>query len=249
MYDYFLGGKDNYEVDRRAAEEILRVWPGIRTAAQANRQFMHRSTRFLVDAGIRQLLDIGTGIPTEPNLHQIAQQAAPESRVVYADNDPLVMAHARAFMTGTAQGRTTYIQGDVTKPNSILRAPRLTEILDLSEPVGVSMIALLHFVESGAGRLVSEFVDALASGSYLVICTATADFAPEQVATARAIYRSRGISAQDRTRAEVVELFSGLELVEPGVVPPHQWRPNALTDVSASYDAEVSCYAGVARKP
>lgn len=249
MYDYFLGGKDNYEADRLAAAEVLKVWPGIRTAARANRQFMQRSTRFLVDVGVRQFLDIGTGIPTEPNLHQIAQRGAAESRVVYVDNDPLVLAHARALMTGSEQGATTYIHGDVTEPKSILQAPELTEVLDLDKPIGLSMIALLHFVDTGTEGIMSAFIDALAPGSYLVICTATADFDPEQVATARAIYRARGITAQDRTRDEITALFSGLDLVEPGIVPPHRWRADQMTEVAPSYDADVSCYSGVARKP
>lgn len=249
MYDYFLGGKDNYEADRQAAEAVLRVWPGIRTAAKVNRAFMHRSTRFLVGAGVRQFLDVGTGIPTEPNLHQIAQQDARHSRVVYVDNDPLVLAHARALMVGAPEGATTYLQADVTDPAAILDAAPLREVLDLARPVGLSMIALLHFIDNGAGEIVKTFLDALAPGSYLVICTATADFSPEQVATAREIYRARGITARDRSRDEVASLFGGLEVVEPGMVPPHRWRPDGIADVPDSYDASVSCYAAVARKP
>lgn len=249
IYDYFLGGKDNYEVDRQAAEEILRAWPSIRIAARVNRQFMHRSTRFLAEAGIRQFLDVGTGIPTEPNLHQIAQQTASDSRVVYVDNDPVVLAHARAYMTGNTQGATTYIHGDVTDPQSILDAPELTDVLDLSEPVGLSMIALLHFVESDVNRIVSTFLDAFVPGSYLVICTITADFAPEQVNAAQNVYRVRKLPAQVRTRDEVIGWFAGLDLVEPGVVPPHRWRLGESVEIPPTFDATVSCYCGVARKP
>jgi hypothetical protein len=248
MYDYFLDGKDNYEVDRQAAAQILQVWPGIKTAAQVNRAFMRRSIHHLVDAGIRQFLDVGTGIPTEPNLHQVAQLAARESRVVYSDNDPLVLAHARALMSSSDEGATAYIDADVTDPASILNSPQLHKVLDLTQPVGLSMIALLHFIETGARDIVNAFVDALAPGSYLVICTATAEFDPDQVATARAIYRARGITAQDRSLSEVVELFEGLELLDPGVVPPHRWHPDGISEVPSSYDAKVSCYAGVARK-
>ncbi|MFI5778658.1 SAM-dependent methyltransferase [Nocardia sp. NPDC051570] len=248
MYDYFLGGKDNYAADRLAAEEVLKVWPTIKVAATVNRAFMRRSTRFLADAGIRQFLDIGTGIPTEPNLHQIAQEITPESRVVYVDHDPIVLAHARALMTTTPEGATAYLEADATDPESILASPELTEILDLSEPVGLSLIALLHFIETGAEEIVHTFLDALAPGSYLVICAATADFDPAQIATVREIYRARGITAQDRTREEFATLFQGLDLVDPGIVPPHRWRPDGITEVPDSYDASVSCYAGVARK-
>ncbi|NNH71280.1 SAM-dependent methyltransferase [Nocardia uniformis] len=249
IYDYFLGGKDNYEADRVAAEEILKAWPDIRTAAKVNRQFMQRSTRFLAEAGIRQFLDIGTGIPTEPNLHQIAQEVAPDSRVVYVDNDPLVLAHARAFMTGEASGATAYIDGDVTDPDSILRAPELAQVLDLSKPVGLSMIALLHFVETDVNRIMSQFLDVLAPGSYLVICTITADFAPEQVAAAQDVYRVRKLPAQVRTHDEVTSWFAGLDLVAPGVVPPHRWQLAETTEISPAFDAKISCYCGVARKP
>ncbi|MRH90216.1 SAM-dependent methyltransferase [Nocardia sp. SYP-A9097] len=250
IYDYFLGGKDNYEIDRTAAQEILRAWPHIRAAARVNRQFMHRSTRFLAAAGVRQFLDIGTGVPTEPNLHQIAQQTAPDSRVVYVDNDPLVLAHARALMTTDSRlGATTYIHGDVTDPRAILAAPELTELLDLSKPVGLSMIALLHFVEADINKIVSTFLDALAPGSYLVICTITSDFAPDQVEAAQNVYRVRKLPAQVRTHDEVTSWFDGLELVEPGVVPPHRWGLEQTTDFPRSYDAKVSCYCGVARKP
>lgn len=248
MYDYFLGGKDHYPADEQAAEALLAVWPGLQVAAQVNRAFMRRSTEYLArEKGIRQFLDIGTGIPTEPNLHQIAQEVAPESHVVYTDNDPLVLTHARALMSGTPQGRTAYLHADATDPAAILASAEVRETLDLSEPVAVSLIALLHFIEHDAEKIVATLVDALAPGSYLTICTATADFDPEQVATAREIYRARGITAQDRTRDEVAKFFDGLELLDPGVVPPHRWRPNI--EPPASYDAKVSCYAAVARKP
>lgn len=249
IYDYFLGGKDNYEVDRQAAQEILKAWPDIRTAARVNRQFMHRSTRFLAEAGIRQFLDIGTGIPTEPNLHQIAQQTAPDCRVVYVDNDPLVLAYARAMMMGGEQGATTYIQGDVTDPAAILRDPDLTGVLDLTQPVGLSLIALLHFVEADVNAILTTFLDALAPGSHLVICTITADFAPAQVAAAQDVYRIRKMPAQVRTFDEVTAWFKGLDLIAPGIVPPHRWGLAETVEIPPAFDAKISCYCGVARKP
>ncbi|MEU8900548.1 SAM-dependent methyltransferase [Nocardia sp. NPDC048505] len=249
VYDYFLGGKDNYEVDRRAAAEILQVWPHIRTAARVNRRFMHRSTRFLAEAGVRQFLDIGTGIPTEPNLHQIAQQTAADCRVVYVDNDPLVLAHARALMTGAGKGEIAYIEGDVTDPAAILASLNRLGVLDLNEPVGLSMLALLHFVEHGVDEILSDFLDALAPGSYLAICTITADFAPEQVIAAQEVYRVRKLPAQARSRAEVAGWFAELDLVEPGVVPPHRWRSTEISTFPPSYDAKISCWSAVGRKP
>ncbi|WP_405495334.1 SAM-dependent methyltransferase [Nocardia sp. NBC_00511] len=248
IYDYFLGGKDNYEVDRQAAAEILKAWPEIRTAARINREFMHRSTRYLAERGVRQFLDIGTGIPTEPNLHQIAQEIAPDSRVVYVDFDPLVLAYARALMTGTEQGTTTYIHGDVTDPVSILTAPELTQTLDLSKPVGLSMIALLHFVEADINKIVTTFLDALAPGSYLAICTITTDFSPDSVARAADVYKVRKLPAQTRTHDEVAGWFSSLELIDPGVVPPHRWNLDDGIEMPPSYDAKVNCYCAVGRK-
>ncbi|MEV0247227.1 SAM-dependent methyltransferase [Nocardia sp. NPDC050712] len=249
IYDYFLGGKDNYEVDRKAAAEILEAWPDIRTAARTNRKFMHRSTKFLAESGVRQFLDVGTGIPTEPNLHQIAQQITPESRVVYVDNDQLVLAHARALMTGAGPGAITYIEGDVTDPISILQAVERNRMLDLSQPIGLSMVALLHFVDHSVDDIMATFLDALAPGSYLAVCTITADFAPDQVIRAQEVYRVRKLPAQVRTFDEVTGWFAGLDLVEPGVVPPHRWRPEAISTMPASYDAKVSCYCAVGRKP
>ncbi|MEV0245120.1 SAM-dependent methyltransferase [Nocardia sp. NPDC050712] len=248
IYDYYLGGKDNYEVDRLAAAEILEAWPHIRTAARVNRRFMHRSIQFLAESGIRQFLDIGTGIPTEPNLHQIAQQVAPAAKVVYVDNDPLVLTHARALMTGNEQGAIAYLQGDVTEPSAILQAVQRNRTLDLSQPIALSMMALLHYIDHSVDDVMATFVEALAPGSYLAICTITADFAPEQVNAAQEIYRVRKLPAQARGRDEVTGWFAGLDLVEPGVVPPHRWRRAEIAEVPASYDAKVSCYCAVGRK-
>ncbi|MFF7941629.1 SAM-dependent methyltransferase [Nocardia gamkensis] len=247
MYDYFLGGTNNYDADRSAAKEILGVWPTIQVAARVNRAFMQRSTQFLASAGIRQFLDIGTGIPTEPNLHQIAQNLAPDARVVYVDNDPIVLAQSHALMASHPDGATAYLHADATDPDSVLRSPQLRDTIDLSQPVGLSLIALLHFIDGDATQLVSTYLDAFAPGSYVVICQVTGDYDPAQVAIVREIYRARGISARERNREEFTALFHDLELVDPGIVPPHRWRPNGITPPE-SHDAKVSCYAAVGRK-
>ncbi|MBH5333604.1 SAM-dependent methyltransferase [Streptomyces pactum] len=252
MYDYYLGGKDHYEVDQDAAAHVMAIYPSIKTCARTNRSFMHRATRWLAsEAGVRQFLDIGTGIPTEPNLHQVAQAVAPDSRVVYTDNDPIVLAHAQALLHSTPQGRTSYIQADVREPERIVNAPELHETLDLSRPVALSLNALLHFVpdEFKPYDIVGRLVDALPSGSYLVLSHCTPDFDPETWAKVVEIYRQGGIPAQVRSRAEVQEFFEGLELVAPGVEVPHRWRPDDAAEATGVTDAEVSLYAGVARKP
>jgi hypothetical protein len=252
MYDFYLDGKDHYEIDRDAASHVVSVFPSSKTCARVNRLFMHRATRWLAaEAGIRQFLDIGTGIPTEPNLHQIAQRVAPDAKIVYADNDPIVLAHAQALLRSTTEGRTAYIHADVREPESILTAAELHATLDLSQPLALSLNALLHFIpdEYKPYELVAALVDALPSSSYLVLSHCTPDFDPDTWEKVTEIYRSGGIPAQVRSADEVARFFDGLELVEPGVEVPHRWKPEAgqpLTDVT---DAEVSCYAGVARKP
>jgi hypothetical protein len=250
MYDYYLGGKDNYEADRQAAHEIEKIFPYIQFAARTNRAFMHRSIRYLAQLGIRQFLDIGTGIPTEPNLHQIAQHIAPESRVLYVDNDPLVLAHARALLVSTPEGRTAYLPADATAPDTILRSPLLHDTLDLSQPVALSLLALLHFVPDTHDPygIVATLVDALVPGSYLLISHGTGDFNPETAESGTRVYRSRGIDSQARSLDEVTRFFTGLELVEPGVTVPHRWRPIGEPPPE-SIDFHVSFYAGVARKP
>jgi hypothetical protein len=252
LYDFYLGGKDHYEIDREAAFEALAAFPSIQTCAQVNRLFMHRATRWLTaQAGIRQFLDIGTGIPTEPNLHQIAQGVAPDARVVYADNDPIVLTHARALLRSTPEGRTAYIHADVREPESILTAAALHDTLDLSRPVALSLNAVLHFVpdEFKPYDLVARLVDALPSGSYLVLSHCTGDFAPDEWAEMVSLYHRRGIPAQVRTADEVARFFDGLELLEPGVEVPHRWKPDADQPLADVTDAEASFYVGVARKP
>ncbi len=249
VYDWWLGGSDNYEADRVAAARTEEVFPTIRVTARKNREFMLRSSRYLAEQGVRQFLDIGTGIPTEPNLHQVVQETAPDARVVYVDNDPLVLTHARALMCGTATGRTVYVEADVRQPDSILAAAPLTETLDMSQPVAVSLISVMHFVEDQHDPygVVARIMDAVPRGSYLVMTHATPDLGPEMLEVQR-VYHESGMPGQIRTRAEFERFFTGLDWVEPGLTTPHRWRPDGV-EPAASMDARVQFYAGVARKP
>jgi O-methyltransferase involved in polyketide biosynthesis len=251
MYDYYLGGRTNFAADREAVSRVLTAFPAALVAARANRDFMHRSTSFLADYGISQFLDIGTGIPTSPNLHEIAQRTTPSARVVYVDNDPIVLAHAQALLKSSPEGRTAYVQADLTDPASILASADLSAALDLSEPVALSLNAVLHFVtdERGAHAVVEILKDALAPGSALVISHGTADFAPDAANKTTDIYRSAGTSAQPRTRAEFERFFTGWVLTDPGITTTHRWRPDESDRLSDISDAEASVYAAVAFKP
>ncbi|MFH8405688.1 SAM-dependent methyltransferase [Streptomyces sp. NPDC018019] len=253
IYDYMLGGKTNFLADRTAAGKVLAVFPAALVAARINREFMQRSTRDLARAGLRQFLDIGTGIPTPPNLHEIAQDIAPDARVVYTDNDPIVLAHAAALLRSTPQGRTTYLQADVTEPAAIVTAPQVRDTLDLRRPVALSLNALMHFVPDGgrqrAHEVVAELKAALPSGSALAMSHATADFAPEAMARIAEIYAAAGTTVTFRTKAEFARFFDGWELWEPGITLSHQWRPADPGDATHVTDAEAGCYAAVARKP
>jgi hypothetical protein len=261
MYDWYLGGKDNFPADREAAGKVLAEFPPARTVAVSNRAFLRRATRFLAaEAGIRQFLDIGTGIPTPPNLHEVAQQVASESRIVYVDNDPIVLVHARALLTSRPEGATAYLDADLRDPGRILRSEEVRGTLDLTRPVGLSLIAILHFLpdDTDPYGLVATLLDALPSGSYLTISHATADFAGPLADEAAEVYRARGIPAQARSRAEVAGFFDGLDLVAPGVAVAHRWRPDEAGDRAERpagrediplTDVDVSCYAGVGRKP
>ncbi|MFE3542889.1 SAM-dependent methyltransferase [Nocardia sp. NPDC059177] len=252
MYDYFLGGKDSYEADRVAAEQALQQFPSVRLTARTNRDFMRHATDYLVGQGIRQFLDIGTGIPTSPNLHEVAQASAPESRIVYVDNDPLVLAHARALLVSAPEGSTAYVQADAGDPASILAAPELAATLDLSKPVAVSLMALLHFVPGDVYDIVRTLMAPLAPGSYLAMSHVTTDFDdgdhdPDGMARLLQVYADRGIAVRPRTRAEVARFFDGLELVSPGVEVIHRWRNEGI-DRPRSYDKQISLYGAVGRK-
>ncbi|MFD5862465.1 SAM-dependent methyltransferase [Streptomyces chartreusis] len=249
MYDWYLGGKDNYPVDEAMGQQMLALDPRVPVMARVNRAFMHRSTRWLARQGVRQFLDIGTGIPTEPNLHQVAQRIAPDARVVYCDNDPIVLAHAAALLRGTEEGVTEYLQADVRDPDAIVEGAR--KILDFSAPVALSLVALLHFVsdEDGAHELVDRLLSELPSGSHLVMTHATADFTPEESAAATEKLKAAGVTLALRSREEFTRFFDGLELVPPGVEVPHQWHPDLGDPVAGQDDGVIPGYGAVGRKP
>jgi hypothetical protein len=251
MYDYFLGGKTNYEVDRKAGEAALHRFPAARTAARVNRAFVHRSARFLArDQGVRQFLDIGTGIPTQPNLHEVVQSEAPGARITYVDNDPIVLVYADSLLRSTPEGATGYVEADVRDPLSLLAAVERDGCVDLDRPLGLSLNAVLHFVPDDRDPygVVRTLVDRLAPGSYLTISHATPDFDPVGWAAMVEIYTKGGTPLQVRKREEVLAFFDGLELLEPGLTVAHQWHPEPASGPSLVSNAESSLYAGVARK-
>jgi S-adenosyl methyltransferase len=251
MYDYFLGGTTNFPADRESAGKAMAAFPAVLVAARANRQFMHRSVRHLTRLGMRQFLDVGTGIPTSPNLHEIAQATAPEARVVYTDNDPIVLTHAQALLRSSPEGRTAYSQCDAQNPEALLKSPEVRETLDLGRPVALSLIALLPFItgESAAHDVVEHFKEALPSGSTLTISHGTADFDPEALSRAVGAYEAAGTPVQPRSREEFTRFLDGWELLDPGITVTHRWRPDPERDLSQVTDAEAACYAAVARKP
>jgi hypothetical protein len=250
-YNYWLGGKDNFAADRVSGDELEKLFPKVRAGALANRALLRRATRFLAaDAGIRQFLDIGTGLPTADNTHEVAQAVAPDSRVVYVDNDPLVMVHARALLTSSREGRTAYIEADLNDPVSILGDRVLQDTLDMSQPVGLMLIAVLHCVRGhGAAKpIVGRLLDALPPGSYLVATHATSDFGtPEQQALYQRLIEEGKSDVWTRGKDEFAELFDSLELVEPGVVPASEWRPAPGETIPARSDINV--WTAVGRKP
>lgn len=244
MYDYYLGGKDHYPIDEAAAKRTITLVPEIVEVARANRDFMHRAARLLAQRGVTQFLDIGTGIPTEPNLHQVAQEVNPAARVVYVDYDPIVLRHAEALLQSTPEGSTHYIQADVRDPEKILEEAART--LDFDKPVALSLIALLHFIsdEFRPYELVGQLLAPLAEGSHLVLSHVTGDFNPEGWAKAVELYRANGIPAQVRSQVECTGFFDGLDLLEPGVVPAPRWHPAA----GQEEQGDMAVYVGVGRK-
>lgn len=251
MYDYYLGGSNHFAADRETAQKFLAAAPNTLIAARENRAFLGRAVRYLVaEAGIRQFLDIGAGLPTTSNVHEVAQAVAPEARVVYGDNDPLVLAYARALLNSSPEGRTTYIHADLRDPEAILASPAVREVLDFSQPVALMLVAVLHFIndEYKPAQAIATLLGALPSGSYLVASHATGEFLPADAAEATRTYRTSGVPFRVRDASEFTAVaFSGLELVPPGVVLVSEWRPEHRGPRPAP--DEVNCYAAVARKP
>jgi hypothetical protein len=247
VHDYWLGGKDNYAADRAAGDAVIAAYPGIVMSVRANRAFLARVVRTLAaEAGIRQFLDIGTGIPSANNTHEVAQAVAPDARVVYVDYDPVVLAHARALLDGSPEGATDYIDADFRDFGTILAQAART--LDFSRPVAVMLIALLHLIgdRDDPYGIVSALMAAVPSGSYLALSQVASDIQAEQMAEARQRYNRMARETQrHRTHAEVARFFTGLELLPPGLVPVQQWRPRS--DFEAQ--AKSAMWGGVARKP
>ncbi len=248
IYDYWLGGKDNYAADREAGDLVLASRPGLRESVRANRAFLARVVRLLAgELGIRQFLDIGTGIPSANNTHEVAQQVAPDARVVYADNDPIVLAHARALLTSNPQGVTAYLDADLRATGALLE--KAAKTLDFGQPIAIMLLGVLHLIsdEEDPWAIVARLVDAVPSGSYLVITHPASDLLPQTQGEASRRYNQNVATHQTlRTRAEVARFFDGLELLEPGVEQWHLWRPDPGDDVD--YELK-SGHAGVARKP
>ena len=251
VYDFYLGGKDHFAADRETGQALMRVVPTIRAAARENRAFLGRAVRYLVaEAGIRQFLDIGTGLPSANNVHEVAQGLVPSCRVVYVDNDPIVLAHARALLTSSPEGKTAYIQADLREPEKILGDPVTTATLDFSQPIALMLVAVLHFVPDGDDpqRIVDTLLDALPAGSYLAASHVTAEHDPDTLAGAGRAYQERGLTGQIRTADEFAELaFRGLALVDPGLTLVSEWRPRGTGP--RPMPSEVNTYGGVARKP
>jgi S-adenosyl methyltransferase len=245
VYNYWLGGKDNYAADRAAGDRAIAEYPGIVASARANRAFLRRAVRFLVtEARVRQFLDVGTGIPTSDNTHAVAQSLAPESRIVYLDNDPVVLAHARALLTSTAEGATAYLDADLRESGPILA--RAAQTLDFSQPVAIMLLAVLQLLRDDEPyRVVADLLAAVPPGSYLVLSHPTSDVQQDQVTAM--VARLNDIVAEKvttRDQNQVARFFAGLELVEPGLVNVSEWRP----DAAGPAEGPAALWVGVARK-
>jgi hypothetical protein len=248
MYDAYLGGKDNYPVDREAVRRILRHFPEARANALANRTFLQRAVRFLVQAGIRQFLDIGTGIPSAGNVHEVAGELARDCRVAYVDNDPIVHVHANALLTGG--GTTSIVLADLRDPQAILAHPKVRAMIDFTQPVAVLLVAILHFItdEEDPAAIVATLRDGLPAGSFLAVSHATADFHPPgAIGPAVAVYQNATAPFIPRPFERVAGFFSGFDLVEPGLVQAPLWRPDGRRPRPRDLE-KIGIYAGLGRR-
>lgn len=248
VYDYYLGGSHNFTVDRQMARKAIELWPDLPLIMQANRAFLRRSVRYLVKQGITQFLDIGSGIPTEGNVHEVAQAASSQCRVVYVDIDPVAVAHSRAMLAGNPFA--DIVQADLRDVAAIFDDPRAGRLLDLSKPIGVLMVAMLHFVpdEADPANVVAQYRKMMPSGSYLAVSHATHEGRPDQAGPHIELYRRAGAPLTMRSRREIETLLDGFELVPPGVVFMPLWRPDSPADVD-DHPERFTGYAVVGRRP
>jgi hypothetical protein len=248
IYDYWLGGKDNFAVDREAAEQALAAYPGLRRGVRAQRAFLGNAVRYLAGTvGVRQFLDIGTGIPTANNTHEVAQAVDSEARVVYVDNDPMVLAHARALLTGTRPGTTNYLDTDLRDTEAVLTGA--AALLDFREPVAVLMIGVLQLIPDtdNPRAIVARLMEAVPSGSWLALFHPASDILADEIGEAARRVNVRSANTVTlRSHSEVEQFFDGLEVLDPGLVQVHRWRPESA---APDMDDEVAGYAGLARKP
>ncbi|MGQ4514548.1 SAM-dependent methyltransferase [Streptomyces sp. DW26H14] len=244
VYDYLLGGKNNYELDRAAGEQLIAVAPEARIGVRANREFLRRAVEYVVGGGIRQILDIGSGLPTSPNVHEIARQTAPGVRIAYVDNDPIVNTYADVLLGPSAE--TSVVLGDLRDPAALLDHPDVRRVIDFGEPVALLLVAVVHFLAPAdePGRIVATLRDALPPGSFLVLSHATGDFAARDAA--QAVYDQATAGLNLRSRAEVEAFFGDFALVEPGLAQAPFWRPDGPPPEGSE---QIGFYAGVARKP
>jgi hypothetical protein len=245
VYDYWLGGKDNFAADREAGTEAMQAYPDLVSSVRANREFLARGVHHLAEAGIRQFLDIGTGIPSANNTHEVAQRVAPGSRVVYVDNDPIVLAHARALLVGDPSGATDYLDADLRDTGKIL--DHAAEVLDFSRPVAVMLVAVLHLIgpDDDPYGIVRQLMAAVPPGSYLLLSHVASDIEPEKMAeVGKRLNRLLTQRGWYRSQSEVADFFTGLELIEPGVVPVQHWRPDSEMEAAR----QSAMWGGVARK-
>jgi hypothetical protein len=251
VYDYWLGGKNHFAADRVLGDEMIRLLPAMRTTVRENRTFLGRAVRYLAaEAGVTQFLDIGPGLPTASSVHEVAQSVTPSARVVYADNDPQVLAHARALLTSAPEGRTAYVHADLREPSAILEHDTVREVLDFGRPIALMLVFILHNIldSEEPGEIIRTLVDALPRGSYLVASHPTVEHVPDKAGAGERIAREAGVRHELRDSSDFARLaFPGLELVPPGVVLVSEWRPASAAPRPTP--AEVNAYGGVGRKP